>query len=371
MTLPSEPRPLPDPPARVSTLELFFDLVFVFTITQLTSMLASDVTFAAAGRVLLIFGLLWWMYGGYAWLTNTRTPSQAPERLLLLLGMAGFLIIGLSIPHAFGDDGLALGLGYLLVVLVHSGLYLRANPNIGRILPFNLTSPVLVIVAAFTPAPATYALWGLALAVQVLGPVFVRLGGRFAIQPAHFVERHGALMIVAFGESVAEVGIGAEHSRVTFALALSATLGLALTAALWWAFFGTGDDDRAEEALTAADPVLRPRLALSAYFYAYIPMLLGVVAMAAGLKTAIGHPGATLPAGPALALAAGVTLFLAGDVMFRYVLRIGTPWCRATAAAGALAAWPVAMTVGAAAGIALLTAVTAAGLMAERVTVKA
>src|SRR5262249_52029474 len=115
----------PDLPLRVSTLELFFDLVFVFTITQLTSMLARDISFAAAGRVLLIFGLLWWMYGGYAWLTNTRTPSRAPERLLLLLGMAGFLIIGLAIPHAFGGggargrDGLALGLGYLLVVVVH------------------------------------------------------------------------------------------------------------------------------------------------------------------------------------------------------------------------------------------------------------
>ena len=377
MTLPSEPQPLPDPPSRVSTLELFFDLVFVFTITQLTSMLASDVTFAAAGRVLLIFGLLWWMYGGYAWLTNTRTPSQAPERLLLLLGMAGFLVIGLSIPHAFGADGtrgrdgLALGLGYLLVVLVHSGLYLRVNRNIWRILPFNLTSPLLVIVAGLITAPAAYLLWAAALAIQVLGPAFVRLGGRFAIEPGHFVERHGALMIVAFGESVADVGTGAEHSRVTIGLAVSAALGLALTAALWWAFFGTGDDDRAEGALTAAEPVLRPRLALSAYFYAYIPMLLGIVAMAAGLKTAIGHPGATLTAGPAVALAAGVTLFLAGDVMFRRVLRIGTPWCRAAAAAGALVAWPVAMTVGAAAGIAFLTVVTAAGLMAERVTVKA
>jgi low temperature requirement protein LtrA len=377
MTSQSEPLPDADPPLRVSTLELFFDLVFVFTITQLTSMLASDVSFAAAGRVLLIFGLLWWMYGGYAWLTNTRTPSLAPERLLLLVGMAGFLIIGLSIPHAFGtngargQDGLAIGLGYLLVVLVHSGLYLRVNPNIWRILPFNLASPVLVIAAGLLTAPAAYFLWAAALAIQVLGPAFVRLGGRFDIQPAHFVERHGALMIVAFGESVADVGAGAEHDRVTVALALSATLGLALTAALWWAFFGTGDDDRAEEALTAADQAIRPRLALSAYFYAYIPMLLGIVAMAAGLKTAIGHPGTTLSAGPALALAGGVTLYLAGDVMFRRVLRIGSPWYRAAAAAVALVAWPVAVAVGAAAGIALLTAIVAAGLTAERVTVKA
>jgi low temperature requirement protein LtrA len=209
----------------------------------------------------------------------------------------------------------------------------------------------------------------------VLGPVFVRLESRFEIQPAHFVERHGALMIVAFGESVADVGIGAEGRPVDAALILSATLGLALTAALWWAFFGTGDDDRAEELLTSAPPGSRPRLVLAAYFYAYIPMLLGIVATAAGLRDAVGHPGATLTAGPAMALAGGVTLFLAGDVAFRRVLGIGKSRYRMLAAALALAAWPLAVSVGAAAGIALLTVVVAGALavegFAERATARA
>jgi low temperature requirement protein LtrA len=205
----------------------------------------------------------------------------------------------------------------------------------------------------------------------VFAAVFVRLAGRFEIQPEHFVERHGALLIVAFGESVADVGIGAAGHRVTVSLALSAALGLALTAALWWAFFGTGDDERAARSLARAGRADRPRLVLVAYFYAYIPMLLGIVAIAAGLKTAIGHPGTTLTAGPAVALAGGVTLFLAGDVLFRWVLGTGIPWYRTAAAAAALAAWPVALTVDAAAGIALLTAMIAAALVAEQATVKA
>lgn len=360
-----------DLPLRVSTLELFFDLVFVFTIIQLTGMLARDVTLAAAGRVLLIFGVLWWMYGGYAWLTNTRTPSRVPERLLLLLGMGGFLIIGLSIPYAFGSngahgrDGVALGIGYLIVVGVHSGLYLRVNKNIWRIIPFNLASPVLVIIAGLVAAPASYALWVAALALQALAPVLVRLGGRFDIGPAHFVERHGALMIVAFGESVADVGAGAAGQHVTFALAVSAVLGLALTATLWWAFFGTGDDDRAEESLTGADSAERPRLALLAYFYAYVPMLLGIIAVAAGLKFALAHPGVSLPAGPALALTGGVALFMAGDAAFRRSLAIGSPWYRLTSAVVALAAWPAVTAIAVDAGIILLGAVVTIALLAE------
>ena len=147
-----------DLPLRVSTLELFFDLVFVFAITQLTSILSRDVSVAAGVRVLLIFGVLWWMYGGYVWLSNARTPSRTPERLLMLAGMAGFLIMGLAIPDAFGRDGVALGVGYLIVVLIHGWLYQRVNRNIARVTPFNLAAALLVIAAGVVKGPAAYAL---------------------------------------------------------------------------------------------------------------------------------------------------------------------------------------------------------------------
>jgi low temperature requirement protein LtrA len=359
-----------DQPLRVSTLELFFDLVFVFTITQLTGVLARDLTPSGALRVLLIFGVLWWMYGGYAWLTNARTPAKVPERLLLLAGMAGFLVIGLAIPQAFTQrrEGLALGLGYLLVVAVHGTLYLRLNRNILRVVPFNVASALLVIAAGAVAGAgaAVYLLWVAALAVQALSPLISHPQGRFSIQPAHFVERHGALIIVAFGESVADIGIGAAGQPVTVALITRAILGLALAAALWWAYFGVGDDERAEEEMTRAAPAARPALALNAYFYAYIPMLLGIVTLAAGVKLAIGHAGATMPYPACLALAGGVALYLAGDVAFRHALRIGPQRYRIAAAVAALAASAVGAAVSVAGQIALLTLIVAVALVVER-----
>ena len=359
-----------DLPLRVSTLELFFDLVFVFTITQLTGILARDMSLVGALHVLLIFVVLWWMYDGYVWLSNSKTLSRSPERLLMLLGMTGFLIMGLAIPDTFADggsgrDAVALGVGYLIVVAVHTTLYQRINRNIMRVAPFNVASALLITGAGLIKSWPAYVLWAAALALLVFSPLLIPVRGLFDIQPAHFAERHGSLIIVVFGESVADIGIGAAGERVTVSLAVSAALGLALVAALWWVFFGTGDDERAAEALMRTDAQERPQLALAGYFYAYIPMVLGVVAIAAGLKHAIGHAAATLPAGPSLALAGGVALFLAGDILFRYEMGIGVPRYRAGAAVLALAAWPVAVAVNAAAAIALLAALVAAALVAE------
>ncbi len=328
----------PDAPLRVSTLELFFDLVFAFTLTQLASLLD-------------------------AWLTNTRAPNRTPERLLLLVGMAGFLVCGLAIPHGFGagstGDRLALGLGYLLVVFVHSALFYRVNRNIIRVTPFNVSSALLVIGAAFTPVLASYLLWTAAVAIQWLSPLIIHPGGRFNIQPAHFAERHGALVIVALGESVAAIGIAAAPNGVTLAVALAAVLGLALSAALWWAYFGDGDDERAEQAMAATDRSRRAGLALATY-YAHIPILLGVVTLAAGAYLTIGTPARPHQGGQAAAVAGGAALFLAGSAWFRWALRIGPIALRLAAAGFALAT----AALGAAVSVEAQFAVLLAGIVA-------
>jgi len=352
-----------DRPIRVTTLELFFDLIFAFTLTQLAVVLAPGMTDVGAlavrvPRVLLIFGLLWWMYGGYAWLTNTRSPVRTPERLLLVLGMTGFLIVGLAIPDGFGPDGVALGLGYLLVVLVHAVLYARVNRHIWRIAPFNVTSALLVIAAGFAGGDPRYALWVVALLIQVGAPLVVRLSGRFDIRPAHFAERHGALIIVAIGESVAAIGIGASGLAVNARLVVAAVLGLALSVALWWMYFGTGDDEQGERAMRGAGVDRRPGLALSAYFYAHMPMLLGIVFAAAGVAGTVDAAGhgrsGGLPA--ALALGAGPAAFIGGTAAFRAALHTGPTRPRLAAAAFALATIPLGTLVAIEPQLALITA---------------
>lgn len=410
---PAGPRP-DEPPPRVTTLELFFDLVFAFTLTQLTALLSGDLALTGLLQVLMIFGLLWWMYGGYAWLTNARPPVHTAERLLMLVAMAGFLTAGLAIPHSFGRDGVAFGLAYLTVVLVHAWLYFRVNKNIIRLAPFNVASALLVIIAglvarqAGSPGLAGYLLWFAALAVQLGSPLIVAPAGLFEIRPAHFVERHGALLIVALGESVAAVGIAATRlgsaatrlgsatgpgtttgpgtaagpgrlaaaaglgglppAEVTASLVIASVLGLALAAALWWALFGTGDDDAAERALASAATQRRSALALSAFFYGNIPLLLGIVAIATGVQQAIERSFGQLPGGPArgaVALAAGAALFLAGDVAFRRLLGLGPVLIRSITAAAVLATIAVGVTVTVEAQLALVAAMLAAMLVAE------
>ncbi|HEY3975867.1 MAG TPA: low temperature requirement protein A [Streptosporangiaceae bacterium] len=355
-----------DAPLRVTTLELFFDLVFAFTLTQLTVVANGTLSVATAGQVLLVFGLLWWMYEGYAWLTNTRPPVHATERLLLLVGMAGFLVVGLAIPHGFSTDGVVLGLGYLVVVLVHAALYYRVNANIIRIAPFNIASALLVTAAGAAGGAARYPLWVAALAIQLGSPLVVHPRSLFALNPAHLSERHSTLLIVALGESVAAIGAGAasQPGGVTARLVTSAVLGLALAAALWWIIFGGGDEERTEAALTAASTERRTALALQALFYGNVPVLLGLVAMAAGVEAAIEDRGGGRLASAGV-LAVGAALFLGGEVAVRRLLWRGPVAFRAGGAIAALATTAAGAAAGLETQIALLTAILVIMLLAE------
>jgi low temperature requirement protein LtrA len=323
---------------RVTSLELFFDLVFVFTLTQLTTVLAGNPSLLGGIRVALIFVVLLWMYGGYAWLTNQVPPTRPARRLLLILGMAAFLMCALAVPRAFDGGGVVFGFGYLLVTLVHLGLYASAyGATIVRwIGPFNLASALCVILAGVVGGAAVYALWVAAILIQFVTPFTSRSQERPRIRADHFVERHGLLLLIALGESVVAVGIGVGHEPLSLGLFGTVLLGLALAATLWWAYFAS-DEEQAERALATAEPVDRQlRLAIAAYFFAYLPMLLGIITFAAGVKESIGEAGHRLDVAAAVTLGAGVALYLGGDVAFRTALGIRPVAARAVAAVAAL-----------------------------------
>jgi low temperature requirement protein LtrA len=336
--------------SRVSTLELFFDLVFVFTVTQLSQVLSHDLHPRGLLHATLILLVVWWMYDGYCWLTNAVPPDRPSRRLVLLAGMAAFLLAAMALPRAFGDGGVAFGLAYLLVNAVHALLYSRVTAGqdplaaVLRFGPLNLLAALLVLTAGFVHGWPRTALWLGAVGVHRAIPYVSRLGG-LAMRAGHIVERHGLVVIVALGEAVVAIGLGAEGRRLDAGLALVAVLGLALAACLWWVYFG-GDDERAAAALESAGGSRRTVLALNGYAYTHVAILLGVVCVATGMKRAVAHPGAALPWGHAVALSGGVALFLAGEVAFRAVLRLGRlaprllalPVLVATAGAGRAAA---------------------------------
>ncbi len=349
---------------KVSTLELFFDLVFVFTITQLTGVLAGDLSWPNVGRVVLMLGIILWMYGGYAWLTNVVAPSDAVRRGLLLSGMAGFLLIALAIPEAFGASGWAFGVGYFVVNAIHSGLLLRAAPAAMRQLaPLNLLSASLVLVGGFVDDPWRVVLWCAGLIV-IAGSPYLHPMGEWTITSSHFVERHGLIVIVALGESIVAIGVGAAGLALTGSLVTVALLGLVLAFGLWWLYFG-GDDEAAERALEAVPSMRRGRLAIRAFGFAHYPLLLGVVVFAAGVKKATTYAGGHIYLSQALLLGGGVGLFLLADVWFRQILSIGMLRFRLAGGLAALATVPLglAWTIG---QMVALAVVLAAVLLLEK-----
>jgi len=273
--------------------------------------------------------------------------------------MAAFLICALAIPEAFDHTALAFSIGYALVVLVHSGLYAQVHRStVWRFVPFNLMGAACLIAAAFVEGWARYILWAVTLALHFITSNLasrVREGDSsgYRIHAGHFVERHGLLLIVAFGESIVAIGIGLADVEFTPTVYLAAVMGLALVSGLWWSFF-ISDQAHSEEALLAAPLNQRVHLALNGYFFAFMPILLGIVTLSAGLGHAISHIMEPLATTEAILLSGGVALYLLGTTAFRYIFSIHPINARLAAAVAGIISYLAGVALSALAQVGLL-----------------
>ncbi|MFC3502851.1 low temperature requirement protein A [Micromonospora krabiensis] len=353
----------PETPGRATPVEIFFDVVFVLTVTQLVRLLDEELDGTNVGHTVLIFGLLWYLYTGYVWLTNHVPPHGPARKLLLFGGMAGYLLTATAIPDALDGTGLLFGLGYLLVVAVHLTLFHRSSARAGvrRLAPYNLGAAVLILTAGLLDGPAVPALWGAAVFTQTVLPYllpghsWLGAAASFHITPAHFVERHGLLVIIALGEVVVTIGMGTPLTQLGPGTAAALVMALALPAALWWTYFT--DAPAAETSLDHAVPATRSRYASRVYILDHFLLLLGVIATATGMHAVVAHP--TEPTGwpKAFALCGGVALFLLAVADARRVLRTGPVRGRLVTAALVLASAPLGALLDAALLLAALIAI--------------
>jgi low temperature requirement protein LtrA len=354
----------PDAEHRVTPLELFFDLVFVFALTQVTSFMADDPTWERVFRGLLILGAIWWAWAVYAWLTSTIDVDEGGVRLTMLAAVASMFGVALAVPGAFGDDAALFGIAYFLVRLFHlllAAMVARDDPvRMGvmyRFGPPALVAASLILVAGFVDGDARIVLWVAALALEYFGSFVFGVGGGWRIAPEHFAERHGLIVLIALGESMIAIGVGAGF-ELGAGVIVAAALGIVVVSALWWLYFDVAALF-AQRRLMRATGVELHRLALHAYSYLHLPMVAGIVLFALGLKETLAHVGDELKTVPAVALCGGAGLFLLAEVgfLFRTTRRV---FRRRTIGMVLLFALiPVALAVPALIALALVSAVCA------------
>jgi low temperature requirement protein LtrA len=308
---------------RVTPLELFFDLVFVFALTQVTGFLADHPTWIGMLKAAALLTVLWSSWASYSWLTNSVPAEEViPARLVIFCAMAAMFVVSLAVPGAFGRYGVLFGSAYFVVQLLHQLLYALATGSdpehhraVLRLAPGLLVGPALLIVAGFLDGIAQGALWAIALAVSY-GVAFVRSVSGFRVHAGHFAERHGLVVIIALGESIVAVGVGASGVGLGTSVLVAVVLGIALAAALWWAYFDLARLS-AERRLSAAQGEERVRLARDSYSYLHLPMVAGIIFAALGIEQTLAHVGEPLGKIPAVALCGGVALYLLGHNAFR------------------------------------------------------
>ena len=308
----------------VTPLELFFDLVFVLALTQCTALMAETPTWEGLAKGLLVLGVLWWCWVGYAWLTSVIDPEEGTVRLVIFAAIAGLLVTALCVPDVFGDTGLLFACAYGSVRLAQLVLLYVAgadDPALRRSVITGLSGSTtvgvgLLVAASFADGVLQGALWALALALDMAGPLLFGSEG-WKLMPRHFAERHGLILIIALGESIVAIGVGA-GATVDAGIVAAAVLGTVVAAAMWWLYFDVVALV-AERRLTNAAPGREQNeIARDSYSFLHFPMVAGIVLVALGMKKTLGHVEDPLKLVPAVALLGGTAVYLLAHVAFRW-----------------------------------------------------
>jgi low temperature requirement protein LtrA len=307
---------------KVRFLELFFDLVFVLGFTQCTALMVESPTWEGLARGLLVLAVLWWTWAGYAWLTSVVDPEEGAVRFAMFGAMAALLVAGLSVPEAFGEGALVFAFAYGVVRAGHIALFLLASrddaPLRNSVSSLAVSSAIgvgLITGAAFLDGAAQLGLWGLAILIDFGGPALFGTAG-WRLVPAHFAERHGLIIILALGESIVVLGVGAEVG-MNAAVITAALLGIALASAIWWIYFDVVALVSERRLTKAAEGRERNQLARDSYSYLHYPMVAGIVLVAFGLEQALVHLDEPLRTVPAFGLLGGVAIYLLAHVALR------------------------------------------------------
>jgi low temperature requirement protein LtrA len=308
---------------RVTPLELFFDLVFVLAITQCTGLMSHEQTWSGLAQGLLILGVLWWAWVGYAWLTSVIDPEAGAVRGVIFVAMAALLIVSLCVQEAFGSLALTFALGIGVFRTAHIALFMLAGADdedlrrsvIGLGISTAIAVGILALASLFDGL-AQGALWALAIFLDMAGPYFFGAEG-WKLVPGHFAERHGLILIIALGESIVAIGVGASGA-LDLGIGAAAVLGVFLAAALWWTYFDVVALISARRLGEAEPGRAQNELARDSYSYIHLLLIAGIVLMALGMKVTIGHHSEHLHDVPAFALLGGLATYLIGLVSFRY-----------------------------------------------------
>ena len=306
---------------RVTPLELFFDLIFVFALTQVTGLVVADPTWAGLAKGILVLAVLWWAWAAYAWLTNTIDPEEGGVRIAMFVAMGAMLVASLAVPDVFGDDALLFAAAYAFVRIAHLALYTIAGwgdrdllAAIARLATGSVLAIALLFVAAGLDGKAQVTVWAVALVLDLLG-AYIGGGKGWRLAAGHFAERHALIVIIALGETIVALGVGASHDLTPGSIT-AALLGLTIAAALWWAYFDVVSIV-AERKLRELSGNAQLAMARDSYSYLHLPMVAGIVLFAVGVKKTAVDVGEPLKLVPAVALCGGVATYLVAHVLFR------------------------------------------------------